>query len=628
MTKCKSVPFVRVIVHFGFYCKFVLSKQTKRKMKNLSTYYQELIHTLSTEKNQVNRKIHIIGTIRLLLVIGALLMLYGFHQEGWYIIMGIILLFGLPFIGLMIFHNRLFFRRKYIDTQSELLVNEQKGLDLDYQAFDGGSEFIEGEHSFSLDLDLFGNKSLFQAINRTVTVEGKKRLATWLKQPLDQKNDIYQRQEAIQELSKQPEQFQSFYTNGKMTQEESNSLYKMEDLTQESSFFSQSSFWKIMIWIIPSGWILLVIGSVMAGIAEKWFGIYAAFSFVIAYWRAKEVNRLYQSVDKMELIFKGYANLIKCIEERDFSSLLLQQLKQSFKRNNLSASESLKQLSHHIGALNQRFSLAGVLLNLFCLRDVRHAIALERWRLQHQSDMLSWIETLGTFDAFYSLGNFAFNHPKYTYPEIADTYFQMQGKGLGHPLMKPNICVTNDIDIPQKPWFLIITGANMAGKSTYLRTIGVNYLLACTGLPVCAEKLVVYPAHLVTSLRTSDSLSENESYFFAELKRLKMIIDRLQTGEKLFIILDEILKGTNSIDKQKGSLALMKQLVANQSCGIIATHDLVLGTLEQEFPEQIKNYCFEADIQNDELSFSYRMRPGIAQNMNACFLMKKMGITV
>lgn len=597
-------------------------------MKNLSTYYQELIHTLSTEKNQVNRKIHIIGTIRLLLVIGALLMLYGFHQEGWYIIMGIILLFGLPFIGLMIFHNRLFFRRKYIDTQSELLVNEQKGLDLDYQAFDGGLEFIEGEHTFSLDLDLFGNKSLFQAINRTVTVEGKKRLATWLKQPLDQKNDIYQRQEAIQELSKQPEQFQSFYTNGKMTQEESNSLHKMEDLTQESSFFSQSSFWKIMIWIIPSGWVLLAIGSVMAGIAEKWFGIYAAFSFVIAYWRAKEVNRLYQSVDKMELIFKGYANLIKCIEEREFSSPLLQQLKQCFKRNNLSASESLKQLSHHIGALNQRFSLAGVLLNLFCLRDIRHAIALERWRQQHQSDMLSWIETLGTFDAFYSLGNFAFNHPKYTYPEIADAYFQMQGKGLGHPLMKPNICVTNDIDIPQKPWFLIITGANMAGKSTYLRTIGVNYLLACTGLPVCAEKLVVYPAHLVTSLRTSDSLSENESYFFAELKRLKMIIDRLQTGEKLFIILDEILKGTNSIDKQKGSLALMKQLIANQSCGIIATHDLVLGTLEQEFPEQIKNYCFEADIQNDELSFSYRMRPGIAQNMNACFLMKKMGITV
>ena len=166
----------------------------------------------------------------------------------------------------------------------------------------------------------------------------------------------------------------------------------------------------------------------------------------------------------------------------------------------------------------------------------------------------------------------------------------------------------------------------MAGKSTYLRTIGVNYLLACVGAPVCAASLTVYPAHMVTSLRTSESLASNESYFFAELKRLKMIIDRLQNGEKLFIILDEILKGTNSIDKQKGSLALMKQLVAYKACGIIATHDLVLGTLEEEFPEQIKNYRFEADIKDEELSFSYQLREGIAQNMNACFLMNKMGI--
>ena len=166
----------------------------------------------------------------------------------------------------------------------------------------------------------------------------------------------------------------------------------------------------------------------------------------------------------------------------------------------------------------------------------------------------------------------------------------------------------------------------MAGKSTYLRTIGVNYLLACVGAPVCAEQLTVSPAHLITSLRTSDSLASNESYFFAELKRLKRIIDHLQRGEQLFIILDEILKGTNSIDKQKGSLALVEQLISLHSCGIIATHDLVLGSLAETFPQQIRNYCFEADINNNELSFSYQMREGIAQNMNACFLMKKMGI--
>lgn len=163
----------------------------------------------------------------------------------------------------------------------------------------------------------------------------------------------------------------------------------------------------------------------------------------------------------------------------------------------------------------------------------------------------------------------------------------------------------------------------MAGKSTYLRTIGVNYLLACIGCPVCCEQLTLYPAQLITSLRTSDSLTDNESYFFAELKRLKRIIDLLNEGKELFIILDEILKGTNSSDKQKGSLDLIRQFMHLKTNGIIATHDLLLGTLADQFPGQIRNYCFEADIKDNELSFSYKLREGVAQNMNACFLMKK-----
>ena len=168
----------------------------------------------------------------------------------------------------------------------------------------------------------------------------------------------------------------------------------------------------------------------------------------------------------------------------------------------------------------------------------------------------------------------------------------------------------------------------MAGKSTYLRTVGVNYLLACIGVPVWAERMMFYPVQLVTSLRTTDSLTDNESYFFAELKRLQLIIKKLEAGEELFIILDEILKGTNSVDKQKGSQALIKQFMSLRTNGIIATHDLMLGELSQCYPNDIRNYCFEADITNNELTFSYRMREGVAQNMNACFLMKKMGIAV
>ena len=260
------------------------------------------------------------------------------------------------------------------------------------------------------------------------------------------------------------------------------------------------------------------------------------------------------------------------------------------------------------------------------MRDTRQAINLERWKEMYSGKLKNWFDVLGEFDMFSSFGTFAFNHPGYIYPDIADSYFEMQGKALGHPLMRRDKCVCNNIDIPESKYFLIITGANMAGKSTYLRTVGVNFLFACMGLPVYAESLTVYPAHLVTSLRTADSLISNESYFFAELKRLKMIIDRLGTGEKLFIILDEILKGTNSVDKQKGSIALIKQLVEKETCGIIATHDLLLGSLSDTFPKNVQNKRFEADIKNDELTFTYQIRDGIAQDMNATFLMKKMGI--
>ncbi|HBU46187.1 MAG TPA: hypothetical protein DEB36_10550, partial [Porphyromonadaceae bacterium] len=199
---------------------------------------------------------------------------------------------------------------------------------------------------------------------------------------------------------------------------------------------------------------------------------------------------------------------------------------------------------------------------------------------------------------------------------------------LGHPLLPRRKCVKNDINVFRKPFFMIVTGANMAGKSTYLRTVGVNYVLAGAGLPVCAESMSYRPGQLLTNLRTADSLVNNESYFFAELKRLKMIIERLESGEHdLFIILDEILKGTNSHDKQKGSSQLMKRLVKLGGNGIIATHDLTLGELENEYPQEIANFHFDAKIENDLLSFDYKLQQGIARTMNASFLMKSMGIT-
>ena len=346
---------------------------------------------------------------------------------------------------------------------------------------------------------------------------------------------------------------------------------------------------------------------------ESSLGIYFAFSLVISYWKSGNIQKIHHQVDQLEHLFSSYADLIHYTEKISFKCAGLQQLQNAFCNSSCPASKALKELSRHIGALNQRFSAIGVLMNILFMRDTRRAIALEVWKHDYGKEMIQWLDALAEWDAYYSLGQFAFNHPDYSYPTIADSYFKMEGEALGHPLLSREICVKNDINIPQSPSFLIITGANMAGKSTYLRTIGCNFLLACVGLPACAKRLTIYPARLVTSLRTSDSLASNESYFFAELKRIKMIIDRISKGEELFIILDEILKGINSIDKQKGSIDLLKRFVAEGTCGIIATHDLILGTLENEFPDKVKNYCFEADIVNDKLSFTYKLREGVAK---------------
>ena len=365
---------------------------------------------------------------------------------------------------------------------------------------------------------------------------------------------------------------------------------------------------------------------------NHWVGIICTFVFG-SFLFTKRILQQQAMTEKRFHALSAYANLFRTIEEASFRSKLLIDLQKKLGSGHCLASQAIWLLKKHLHALDQRNNmLMYVVLNgLFCW-EVRQTLRIEQWKEQYAENVPQWLESIGKIDALLSMGNFAYTHPNYTYPTLLsqsdNPTFQYCAQSLGHPMMDRKKCVQNDICIPQRPYFLIITGANMAGKSTYLRTVSINYLLGCMGMPMCAKQATMYPAQLVTSLRTSDSLNDNESYFFAELKRLKLIVDKLQSGEELFIVLDEILKGTNSIDKQKGSLALLKQFMYLNANGIIATHDLMLGTLSKEFPGEIDNYCFEADIKDDKLSFAYKLRSGVAQNMNACFLMKQMGIAV
>ena len=414
-------------------------------------------------------------------------------------------------------------------------------------------------------------------------------------------------------------------------------LYKGKSADEEEikawadspSYYRNHAILRALPFIVPAIniiFIALAIAGIVSGTVP---GIIFVGFFLLSFAFSRGITKMQALYGKKLQILATYASLIHIIEEKEYHSAALQEIKELVGGDKQTASQAVKKLTALMNALDQRNNmLMSFVLNGALFWELRQIMRIEAWKEKHASELPSWLKAIGEMDAYCSLATFAYNHPEYIYPQITSTPFSMEAEALGHPLMNRDKCVCNDIDIAKRPFFIIITGANMAGKSTYLRTVGINYLLACIGAPVWAKRMKLYPSRLITSLRTSDSLTDNESYFFAELKRLKLIIDKLDAGEELFIILDEILKGTNSTDKQKGSFALIKQFMALQANGIIATHDLMLGTLINLFPEDIRNYCFEAEITNNELTFSYQMKNGVAQNMNACFLMKKMGIAV
>ena len=596
---------------------------------DIKIYYQEKLSYAIHESEQTKKKILNISLLRIIIfIVGFIALCLGYDQGGS-VIGGILLTILIPFLLLVKLHNRLFHRKDWYETSIRHYKAELASLENDHSAFDEGKEWTDASHPFSLDLDVFGEHSLFQALNRTCTPFGKETLSHWLRQPLDKKEEIENRQQAIQELSQYNDFREIFRITGCLYKSNETGMKDLKEWVETPSTFLQKRSNQWICWAVPCINIILFTLGMLDILSMSWFGLVFC-SFVVASSRLiRRVTRIQESYHKTLKMLSTYVRLIELADGQAMESPLLSSLKEEFKSYGKKAPEVLGVLAKELDRLDLRNNLIlYAILEGSLFWQLRQMLRIERWKQEHGMHLLQWLEALGHLDALCAMGTFAFNHPTYIYPTIADRPFVFRAKDMGHPLMPQEQCVVNDAEIPQRPYFLIITGANMAGKSTYLRTIGCNYLLACIGVPVCCSSLEVYPARLMTSLRTSDSLANNESYFFAELKRLQQILERLKNGEEMFIILDEILKGTNSIDKQKGSLALVKQLLQLKTNGIIATHDILLGELKQHFPNEISNYRFEADIQNDELTFSYKLKEGVAQNMNACFLMQKMGISI
>jgi DNA mismatch repair ATPase MutS len=374
---------------------------------------------------------------------------------------------------------------------------------------------------------------------------------------------------------------------------------------------------------------IICIALSVAGIIE-FPSFLIVIQLLIVFIYARQTMQVQNVITSKSKILNRYAQSLILIENTRFNSEYLTGLqKKLIAHEGKIPSKAIYQLSVILNYMDSNLNiLVSIFLNGLFMFNLHLLLKVEKWKKQNQNHVPEWFDSIADFDALCSLANFGYNNPEFLYPEPVNDEFAFSAENLGHPLISAEQRVVNDIEINGWNQFAIITGANMSGKSTFLRTLGVNYILAMAGAPVCASKLSFSPIQIHSSIRTSDSLVKHESYFYAELKRLKQIIDELESGKKKLILLDEILKGTNSKDKQAGSIALIEQLLHYKSVGLFATHDLMLGKLATRFPGQVNNLCFEIHIQNDKMLIDYKLHKGVCKNLNATYLMKNMGILV
>jgi len=594
----------------------------------LQSLYEEKRNLYSSLLQKTNKRIKTISLARLFDFLLAMILVYVFAraQNTIGIIVTIFTSIAI-FIFLVKLHSKLLTIKNLLESKIKVNIDELEALDGNFEDFDKGEEFIDPDHPFSFDLDIFGEGSLFQFINRYATEVGKIRLANFLKQPELGKKVISNNQEAIKELSSYLDWRQNFLAIGKTYHEKKGDHQRMLDWVQELPVFRAKVF-TLLIYIIPVLSMIMIYLLATGTISYNMFLLYLLIPWGISGSYAVKVNRRHNMVSKTSKMLSKYAMLLNAIEEKNFRSSKLVALSLKLKPGKSSAGTSIKQLSAILTALDNRLNFVSwALFHGLLLWDILQMKRLENWQGKHKDNMKNWFDVIAEIDALNSFSNYNYNNPNTLFPEIEPGKFNLSAINLGHPLIPAKVRINNDIAIHEGE-FLVITGANMAGKSTFLRTIVVNMIMGMCGAPVCADKFEFSPVNIFTSIRTNDSLHKNESYFYSELKRLKRIIDELKAGSNLFVVLDEILKGTNSKDKHAGSEALLKQFISLNTSGIVATHDVALGKLEGLFPENIKNKCFEVDINGSQLSFDYKIRDGVSKNMNATILMREMGITV
>ena len=587
--------------------------------------YEQLEKKYENEQMVFNQKINTIAIFRLISMIAVVFCGYQYYntQVVLFLLGGLIAL--IIFFRLLTSHLKYKQKAQLFGLLKTINSNEIAYLKGDLTPFKTGKDYTQTDHPYTHDLDIFGETSIFQHINRTTTPLGEEQLASWLKNA--DIIDIPKQQEAVRELGLKLDWRQHYLASGQLFIDEKTALNAFQKWLDMPLNYQNKSLLKLSAFILP----VITLGIIIANFVSDnpiFFTLFKAFFFLNIIIVASQKNRIkeeHQLLSARDEALKKYSALLQAIENEFFISPKLQELKISTINKKGIPSVAIGKLARILNQFDTILNpFAAIIMNGLFQYHIHALFTLEQWKKDFGGSVMHWFSTIGEFEALASIANFAYNHPDFTMPILSDTV-ELDVKNIGHPLIPFGKRISNDI-VFRDTKFVVLTGSNMSGKSTFLRTLGVNLILAKMGSPVCADRFVFHPFHLFVSMRVNDSLQNDESFFFAELKRLQKIMAELDKPHRTFIILDEILRGTNSNDKRAGTQGLIKNLIAKDAIGIIATHDLVISEMKKEYPNYLANHCFEAEIINDELRFDYKLRTGVCQQMSAAFLMKKMGI--
>lgn len=590
------------------------------------SHHEIKIEKLRKTISDLKRKDHFFSLIRLIsFILFIIALIFGLAGNDLFIILLAVFLL-IIFLRSVLVHLSNSEKLARANFRTQIFQNEIRCLLHKGNVYYSGSSFQNPDHDFSYDMDLFGNNSIFHYINRCATGVGNKAMSLWLNEE-HQLDEILKRQQAVKELAKNKEWCEDLRVELFKNRIED---FKKEHLPEIKDTISAPKSLKV--WItISYGLMLLTIFTIAVFSVNAIILLIPLFLNSLLNFRfVKFTKTIRAQLEGRENTLKDYYKVLTAYEQKEFQSDYLKNLRKELSQDNMSATQAIARLQNLSQKLDYSLGmLTGAILNIFLLWDIILCRKVSIWFENFAEKTAKWFQVVGQLEALISLANLENNHPGWSYPEFQKDGFHLDGKNLGHPLIPENERVSNDFSMKKGSWINIVTGSNMAGKSTFLRTIGVNVILAKTGAVVCAENFVLSHFRIMTYLTITDSIAENTSTFYREILRLKNILDTVRKDNNILLLLDEMLRGTNSADKSRGSIAIVRELIHHKVPAIVATHNLELAEMQKDLPNHIANYFFDIIIENDStMRFDYKLKPGICKTFNASLLLKKIGIDV